>query len=97
MWASEKAQTAAIITLLSPHPALAGLWTDKGPTRLACAFLEHGAPLSGGEMLLLKVAFDLWNGRGKATVADLLTTLDERNLRAVCDAILARDGEVARG
>lgn len=91
MWASEKARNEAIRRLLAPRPALAALWNEKGPTRQACSYLEHGSPLSSGEAVLLKVAFDLWNGRGHATVDELLCTLDEGNLRAVCDAVLARD------
>jgi hypothetical protein len=91
MWQSERQQCQVIQRLLAPHPAIAGLWTSKGPTKLACTYLDHGAPLSSGEMLLLRVAFDIWNSRGKARVDELLCTLDERNLRAVCEALLARD------
>jgi hypothetical protein len=91
MWASEAARSAAIRELLAPHPALARLWTDEGPTRVACDYVKRGSPLSSGEHLLLQVAFDLWNGMGKANVDDLLSTLDPRNLRAVAAALLARD------
>jgi hypothetical protein len=91
MWQSERQQCAVIQRLLAPHPAIAGLWTSTGPTKLACAYLKHGAPLSSGEMLLLRVAFDIWNGDGKARLDELLATLDERNLHAVTEALLARD------
>lgn len=91
MWRSERQQCEVIRRLLAPHHALAGLWTEKGPTKLACDYLE-GSPLSSGEQLLLQIAFAIWNGHGRATVADLLCTLDERNLFAVCAALLARDG-----
>jgi hypothetical protein len=96
MWASEAARSAAIRELLAPHPALARLWTDEGPTRVACDYVKHGSPLSSAEHLLLQVAFDLWNGMGKAKVDDLLCTLDSRNLRAVVAALLARDAGDAR-
>ena len=92
MWQSERQQCEVIQRLLAPHHALARLWTPTGPTDLACKYFEHGSPLSSGEVILLDVAFAIWNGDGKATVGDLLCTLDERNLRAVCEAILARDG-----
>lgn len=92
MWRNERQQCAVIQKLLAPHPAIAGLWTSTGPTKLACTLLEqNGGPLSSGEILLLRVAFDIWNGHGKAEVGELLATLDEGNLRAVCDAIRARD------
>jgi hypothetical protein len=98
MWRSERARCAAILDLLeaahlaSRDPRLdRGLWTPEGPTRLACQYIDKGSPLSSGEHLILQVAFDLWNGRGKAKIDDLLCTLDERLLRAVARAILARD------
>jgi hypothetical protein len=53
---------------------------------------QDGGPLSSGEILLLRVAFDLWNGGGGAKVGELLATLDGRNLRAVALALLERDG-----
>jgi len=91
MWRNEAHQCAVIRKLLAPHPAIARLWTSQGPTELACEYLE-GSPLSSGEQLLLRVAFDIWNGGGGAKVGELLHTLDERNLRAVTDALLERDG-----
>ncbi len=97
MWPSERARNAAILRLLetahlySPEPHLdRHLWGKSGPTDLGCSWLKR-SPLSSGEQLMLQVAFDLWNGMGDAKVADLLSTLDERNLRAVAVAILARD------
>lgn len=96
MWASEKQQCAVIRTLLaSVH--LERLWTATGPTKEAITLLEaKGGYLSSGERLVLLVAFDVWNGHGNAEVGDLLATLDERRLRAVTDALLARDaGEEA--
>ncbi len=100
MWQSEKSRNDAILRLLAPHPALARLWHGRagpgvmGPTNLAIEYVEHGSPLSSGEQLLLRVAFDLWNGGGGAKVGDLLDTLDARNLRAVCVALLQRDGGI---
>lgn len=100
MWRSEKARTRAILVMLAPHHALAGLWTYDGPTDLALTYLERdGGPLSSGEAVLLRAAFDLWNGTGRCTVDALLSTLDARTLRAVAMALLARDGgaEASRG
>ncbi len=101
MWASEDARTQTILRLLetahlySPDARIdRGLWTEEGPTQVALGYLKNGAPLSHGESLVLLVAFDLWNGGGGAEVGDLLYTLDARNLRAVCLAMLQRDGGV---
>jgi ABC-type glutathione transport system ATPase component len=92
MWPSERARGAAIQRLLAPHHGLAGLWTPAGPTDFAVELLEAGGGhLSGGERVLLRAAFDLWNGAGHVTVDELLSTLDATNLRAVCAAMLARD------
>ena len=92
MWQSERQQCEVIMRLLEPHHALAGLWESTGPTVRACALLEQvGGRLSSGENLLLRVAFDIWNGHGGARVGDLLFVLDEGNLRAVAEALLARD------
>ena len=102
MWASEKARNGAILELLERarlyHPDRRldrGLWNGPkamGPTDLALDYIETGSPLSHGEHLVLQVAMDLWNGGGGAKVGELLTTLDERNLRGVAEALLARDG-----
>lgn len=99
MWRSERQRNDTILALLKTarlytpeHPTFdRGLWTEDGPTDLACDYIEKGCPLSHGETLVLQVAFDIWNGAGGAKVGELLSTLDEPNLRGVCDAILARD------
>ena len=63
MFRSEKQQCEAIQLLLkSLH--MERFWTDKGPTKQACKYLE-GSPLSSGEQIFLRCAFDLWNGDGK--------------------------------
>ena len=88
MWQSEKQQCQVIGAILH-RTHLQSLWTEDGPTREACELLEAGGgPLSHGEAILLRVAFDLWNGEGKATVDDLITVLDGGNLLAVLEAIL---------
>lgn len=69
------------------HGRLASLWTEDGPTAVAVEYIQKGSPLSHGEHLLLQVAFDVWNGGGKATVGDLLSVLDDSNLRAVLDLV----------
>ena len=63
MFRTEAQQCKAIRVLLSSL-RLDHLWTAQGPTEHACQFLES-SPLSSGEQILLRCAFDLWNGAGK--------------------------------
>ena len=87
MWDSDKQQCVVIRRLLTATH-LERLWTNEGPTDEACQLLESkGGPMSHGEIVMLKVAFDLWNGTGNATVDDLVVVLDDDNLRAVMAAI----------
>ena len=89
MWQSEKQQCEAIRALLG-RVRLERLWTETGPTDEACRLLQDaGGPMSHGEIVMLRVAFDLWNGHGKATVYELISVLDNGNLRAVLAAIAA--------
>lgn len=60
------------------------LWTENGPTDLAVQYLHAGGgPLSSGEALMLRLAFDVWNGEGKATLGELLSTFHESRLRLI--------------
>ncbi len=87
MWASEKQQCQVIRELLG-NVHLERLWTDEGPTDEAYRFLKaKRRAMSHGEAIMLQVAFDLWNRSGNATVGDLVTVLDDGNLRAVLAAI----------
>jgi hypothetical protein len=99
MWANERARNEAIRRMLGDR-TLKRFWTDRGPTQEAMALLEAGGGyLSSVERVMLRTAFDLWNGSGKCLVSDLLDTLDEERLQAVAEAILARDagGERVEG
>lgn len=97
MWASELHRYAAIRQLLRSVDQ-EHLWAVErkngpgpGPTEEACDLLKAGGgTLSGGEWCVLRVAFDIWNGRGKVTVDEVLA-LDRERLRAVTEAMLARD------
>ncbi len=51
--------------------------------------------MSHGQQVMLRAAFDLWNGCGKATVDDLVNVLDCGNLRAVMAAIHAARPDAA--
>ena len=95
MFRSEAQQCQAIRILLASL-RLEHLWTEKGPTRQACDWLE-GSPLSSGEQILLRCAFDLWNGAGKVELyRDLLGTLDtERLERVLTLAMAANSGGLA--
>ena len=95
MFRSEAQQCQAIRLLLSSL-RLEHLWTAQGPTRRACDLLE-GSPLSSGEQILIRCAFDFWNGAGKVQLyRDLLGVLDGPRLHLVLTlAMAANDGERA--
>lgn len=88
MFRTEAQQCQAIRILLSSL-RLEHLWSAKGPTRQACDYLE-GSPLSSGEQILIRCAFDFWNGEGKVLLyRDLLGVLDGPRLRMVLTLALA--------
>jgi len=83
MWANEAQQCSAILVLLR-RVHLADLWTGIGPTQEALDLLEaNGGPLSHGQVVMLRVAFALWNGCGDAKVAEVVEVLDGTNLYLV--------------
>lgn len=87
MFKSEAQQCFAIKCLLASLN-LHRFWTDKGPTRQALDYLE-GSPLSHGEQVLLRCAFDFWNGEGKVTLYRDLGVLDSTRLYKVLTLALA--------
>lgn len=96
MWRSEQARNEAILKMLSTTPGVLRVWSNRGPSDEAVRLLDaDGGYLSSGERLLLKAAFDLWNGRGHCRVDELLDALDEKRLRAVAEALMARDAPMA--
>jgi len=87
MIVSDQDKCALITALFSASHDLAGLWTPTGPSPEAVALLDAArrgeAGISHGAEILLRVGFDVWGAHGKATVADLLGVLDDRNYLAV--------------
>lgn len=70
------------------------LWTVDGPTREALRAMDalqkgEGPPWSKGEALMLRVAFDIWNGAGHADFSAMLGTLDSDNLGQVSGLLQA--------
>lgn len=53
------------------------------------------ATMSGGERLLVRVAYDLWEGTGLVSVRELARRLDRANLVRVLEAISISRGELA--
>lgn len=87
MYRNDK-QGCVAIRLLLASLGMEGLWTETGPTSTAVKYLE-GSPLSSGEQLLLRAAFDLWNGHGKVTLWDLMGTLDATRTELLFSLALA--------
>lgn len=50
------------------------------PTDEAWDAIENGAPMSSGELLMLRAAIDVWNGAGGLVLGRALDTLDSRYL-----------------
>lgn len=91
MWASERARNLAIRGMLASLHGLRDAWDEDGPTEVGFECLAHPGRLSSVEQVILKAAFDLWNGSGHCTIDELVSTLDADRLRAVVYAMMARD------
>lgn len=92
-WRSD-AQRADVARALLALVRLERLWTPDGPTDEALDLIEDGGgPLSGGQKLILLVAFDAWNNEGGAPLGEILGRLDNEKLAAVGEllAAVARD------
>lgn len=99
MMFKDRKQMHEALRLLLAQVALERLWTDEGPTPEARAHLLHhaglgvqiadGPRLSRGEVEVLRVAFDVFNGMGDAKVADLICNLDVARQRAVFTLLAA--------
>lgn len=51
--------------------------------------LESESSLSAGEGVLLRVVFDLWNGAGRVTLADMREHLDSGVCQAIGELLMA--------
>ena len=72
------------------------LWTDTGPSDAAVHASLNPVPWSHGEIIMLQVAFDFWNGDGKAKFASVLNKLDYDNTKLVTGLWIAcNDGAEA--
>jgi len=88
MFRSTKQQCQAIRILLRSL-RLDHLWTETEPTKQAVNYLA-GSPMSHGEEVLLRCAFDFWNGEGRVELGrDLLGVLDNMRLERVLTLALA--------
>jgi hypothetical protein len=90
MFRNEPQTHTAIRTLLGTIPRLDRYWTDTGPTEEAARLVtQYGGALSAGEWLLLRVGFDLWNGRGGADFGRVVHTLGSEPLAALGSLLVA--------
>jgi hypothetical protein len=76
------------LTVLCERAHLRGYWTAEGPTDAALGALERGE-LSSGELLILRAAFDLFNGTGGAPLGRLVNVLDGASAEALFGLTLA--------
>jgi len=96
-WSTEQQRSDAARALLRSI-GHGDLWTDRGPTGEACQLLEEdGGYLSSGGRVILRFAFDCWNGQGRIPADELLYSLDPRRLRLVGTLMVAlAEGTVDR-
>lgn len=88
-----EAQLARACRALCDRAGLGRMWTASGPSDEAIALFEAGGgPLSSGESVVLLSAWAFWNSAEKATLADVVYRLDDKNLRAVATLMLAVAG-----
>lgn len=88
MFNSEKQKCRAIQLLLRSR-GLNYLWTASGPTRLACEYLKT-SDLSSDKQILLRCAFDLWDGTGEVLLhQDILDSMDNEPAELLLNLLLA--------
>ncbi len=77
-------QKCAVIRVLLRHVGQAELWSETGPTADAIELLAaRGGPLSHGQAVMLRVAFDIWGGDGHIELNEIMSTLDPDGLLLV--------------
>jgi hypothetical protein len=83
-------QIAAVCMALCASVGLREAWTLSGPSDLAIAVAEgRPHPLSSGEELVIRIAMDVWNGQGGATLARLLGALDPDRTKMIAELLVA--------
>lgn len=87
MMVSDREKNVIIQKMLRNGGNAAELWNEKGPTSEGCRALDEGGTLSSTEELMLRVAFDIWNGRGKTNLYEMLGRFDDRQLKSVLEAV----------
>jgi hypothetical protein len=84
---SEK-QQARVCRALLARVRLGHLFDESGPTPEAVKKLKSGHG-SSSEALMLRIAFDVWNGRGEARFDRILHVFDSANMRALAMLLVA--------
>ena len=82
-------QIAACCIALCKSVRMEDAWTLDGPTELGCAINEGKTGHSSGEILIVRVAFGLWNGGDRATFGRVCNVLDDTRLRMVGSLLVA--------
>jgi ABC-type uncharacterized transport system ATPase subunit len=57
------------------------------------AILAEAASMSGGEQILVRTAYDLWEAAGKVGILEIARGLDQRSFERVVHAIALARGE----
>lgn len=81
-------QRGAVCMVLTERLPRGPYWTPDGrgvprPTDRACAVRDGDTRLCESEALLVRVAWDVWNGSGEASLERILHSFDRANLMMV--------------
>jgi hypothetical protein len=83
-------QRATVCEALCAQVGLRDFWTEEGPSAQAKELLkEEGGTMSSGERIMFLTAWAVWNGHGKVLFADVIERLDDTNLEAVGNLLVA--------
>jgi hypothetical protein len=90
MFQNDRQICRAILCLLRPI-RMDYLWTIDGPTAACCELFNkpRKRAFSGGEDILFRIAWDLWNGGGGAKFYDILHRLDAEHVQRILTLLAA--------
>ena len=88
---SERKTYESISHVFSSCPHLLNNFFEKDKPKIRFRsekMLAQACGLSSGEIVLVKVALDIWSGSGNAYVWELIETLDGQNFYSVLNALV---------
>lgn len=81
-------QIARIANVLCARAGIENAWVNGRPTNEVVR-IQKERTRSSGELILVDIAFSVFNGYGKANVSDVIHVLDGQHLRMVGELLTA--------